>query len=333
MTTIRDVSARAGVSVATVSRVMHTPHVVSEETRQQVEKAIQETGYQPNLIARSFRTKRTFLILVLVPDIANPFFSRIIKGIEKTASEYGYSVLLGDSALSPERENAYAELVATKRADGLIQFSSRIPKPVERLVLENALPFVNACEVIPAFKGARVAIDDKESTAEMTRHLLSLGHRRIGVISGLKSSPQTLARLAGFKSTMKAHPKPVKTSFIIEGRETMESGYKAVAGFKRAELPDAIFCLNDEMAIGVMKRLSEIGLRIPRDISVAGFDDIEIGRFSTPTLTTISQPMEAIGQAAMKTLFAMIESRPIEQPLTVLPTQLIVRESTGPAPE
>lgn len=330
MTTNREVSMNAGVCVATVSRVIRQPDKVAAKTRRQVMKAIEETGYHPNLLVRSFRTNRSNFVLALAPNIANPFFSRIIRGIEQAASEVGYSVLLGHSAYLAEREDAYAELAATRRADGMIQFNARMPAPIAGAVADGGLPFVNACELIPDYKGARVSIDNIDAAARVTRHLLDLGHRKIGVITGPKSSPLPKARLKGVRAAIRKAPDAAGIAFIAAGKFTMESGYVAIANLAKSDILSAFFCFNDEMAIGAIQRFTEAGYKVPGDISIAGFDDIEMGRFSTPKLTTISQPAEKIGETAMGLLLELIEGRALETHNVVLPAELVVRESTGP---
>lgn len=331
MTTIRDISRRTGVSIATISRVMSQPEKVAEHTRRQVLKAIEESGYQPNLLARNFRANKSNVVLVLVPNIANPFFSNIIRGIEKVASELGYSVLLGDCAHSDEREDTYATLAATKRADGILQFNARLPGPVENPVRSNVLPFVNVCELIPDFDGPSVSIDNVDAAQRMTRHLLDLGHRRIGIVTGPTSTPLTKARMQGVRAALKDFGCGADLAFVVNGDFTMESGYGAVSDIDDGQMPDAVFCFNDEMAIGVIKRLSDLGLEVPGDVSVAGFDNIEFSRYIRPSLTTISQPTTQIGETAMRLLFELMEGRTPETPQIILPTDLIVRDTTSSA--
>jgi LacI family repressor for deo operon, udp, cdd, tsx, nupC, and nupG len=329
MATIREVSKRAGVSVATVSRAMRQPDKVTPKTRRKVERAIAETGYQPNMLARSFRTSRSELVLVLVPNIANPFFARVIRGIEQVATEKGYSVLLGDTRYSAEMEDRHAQLVSTRRADGLIQLNARMPKPVEAMVRARELPLVSACEVIDDYPGPAVMIDNVGAAGRMTSHLADLGHRNVGVVTGPKDNQHTVLRLEGYRRAAAA--RGLVTSFVAEGAYTMASGYEAVAKHEGRPLPTAILCFNDEMALGAIKRLVEGGHRVPEDVSVAGFDDIELGRYVTPGLTTVSQPADEMGRTAMRLFWGILSGEEAHDARVVLPTELIVRGSTGPA--
>ena len=331
MPTIRDVSARAGVSVATVSRVMRSPEKVAPKTRRRVERAIEETGYQPNMLARSFRTSRSQLVLVLLPNIANPFFARVIRGIGQVAAQHGYDVLLGDTAYEPAREDAYAELVSTRRADGLIHLGSRMPRPIEAMARNREVPLVSACEVIEGHDGPSVSIDNAGATERIARHLADLGHRTIGVVTGPKENQHTRLRLEGYKRA--AEHAGLRTLFVAEGAFDMPSGYEAVAKHEGRGVPDAVLCFNDAMAVGAMRRLHEAGLSVPRDVSVTGFDDLQLGRYVTPSLTTVSQPAEEMGRAAMRLFLEELSGEGAHAAHITLPTELIVRDSTGPAPQ
>lgn len=330
MSDIRDVAKAAGVSVATVSRYLHHPEKVRQATGRRVAAAIETMGYRPNFLARNFRTNRSYALLVLVPDISNPFFSEVIKGIENVAAEQGYSVLLGDTSYRKEREEEYAQIAATKRADGLIQLSGRIPKPVEEIVSAGALPFVSACEGVPGFPELNVGIDNIDAARRLTEHLIGLGHRSIGIITGPKNNQHTKARLEGFHRAMKAAQTPVEVAFIAEGDYSLRSGYNAISRYISEGRPDAVFCFSDQMAIGALRRLTEKGISVPGDISLAGFDNLEMTQYTIPALTTVSQPARILGEEAAKLLFEQINGNPPAGGALELAADIIVRESTGP---
>lgn len=334
MTNIREVSKLAGVSVASVSRTLGNPEKVSEKTRKKVFDAIAKSGYRPNLLARNFRTRKTYMIVVLVPDIANPFFARVIRGIEQTAQRKGYSVLLGDTQGNIDREFFYANMIMTRQADGLIQLSARMPFNGGYPELTSPLPMVNACECLTDPDIPRVQLDNVAAAKTMTEHLLSLGHQKIGVILGPESSPLTQERLLGYKSALKEAGISFLDSLIAAGDFTMESGRKAAGTLlSSGQKPSAIFCFNDEMAIGAVQRVKSAGLSTPKDISIAGFDDINFSAFCDPPLTTIAQPTEEFGFTAMTILYEILQGNMPENNQHILPFELIIRKSTGPAPQ
>lgn len=326
MSNIRDVARLAGVSVATVSRALSAPEKVSAESLAKVHKAIDQVGYRPNMLARNFRSTRAYAVVVLVPDISNPFYSLFIRALEDRAHQKGYAVLLGDTRGLPEREMEYIRRVETRLADGVIQLrpsSDNIPPGV---------PCVNACGC-EFTTGPSIRIDNRGAARSMVNYLISLGHKRIGVISGLKDNPHSIDRLEGYKEALAEAGIPFERDLIAEGDFTMWSGLNAAFQFcNMKHRPTAIFSMNDEMAIGAMQTLKGQGIRIPEDMSVTGFDDIAYARYSDPSLTTISQPAEEMGKMAMDMLLKVIEGEPLSQHECVLPTEFIIRKSTGPAP-
>lgn len=332
-TSIRQVARQAGVSIATVSRALTTPDKVSDKTLKKVLAQVERSRYKPNLLARNFRSKRAYAVVVLVPNIANPFFAEIIRGIEQVAQQHGYAVLLGDTEGREDREEYYVGLVETRQADGLIQLHPRLPK-----VAQGAggfeIPLVNACEYIQDAPCPRVGIDNVAAAREMTTYLIGLGHRRIGVVLGPNSSPLTTDRLKGYKLALRAAKIAADDTLIAQGDFTMSSGRSAVAElFTVSEPPTAVFCFNDEMALGAIRWLKSTGRSVPNDVSVVGFDDIEFASFCDPPLTTIEQPTREIGNKAMSVLFEMLSGGKPEVALHALPTKLIVRDSAAPPPK
>jgi LacI family repressor for deo operon, udp, cdd, tsx, nupC, and nupG len=334
MSSIRDVSRFAGVSVATVSRALRNPEKVAEETRARVLAAVRSVDYRPNMMARNFRSRQAFAIVVLAPDIANPFFARVVRGIEQVAQKGGYAVLLGDTQGLPEREAEYLNLVRSRQADGVIQLSARIdPQALAGLWRDGAAPaIVNACECADTGLCPRIRIDNVAAARAMTEHLIALGHHRIGVVTGPPASPLTRDRLAGHREALQAAGLAYDPALTVAGDFSLQSGLDAVSPLLRSgQPPTAIFCFNDEMAIGAIRGLKIAGLSTPRDMSVAGFDDIDFARFADPPLTTIAQPMEELGRAAMTVLLQILNGETPACDLTVLPTALVVRDSTAPA--
>ncbi|MDG1033786.1 MAG: LacI family DNA-binding transcriptional regulator [Luminiphilus sp.] len=333
MSSIRDVAKKANVSVATVSRFLNDPDKVAKKSAESVQAAIQELSYKPNLLARNFFKSRSYSILVLVPNIANPFFSRVIRGIEDVGQQHGYAVLLGDTRFSAQREAEYFQRVETRQAEGVIQLSPHHPGHWSDEGFN--VPFVNACECLPDAPYPTVNIDNAEAAKVVIEHLQSLGHKTIGCVIGpideSGSTPITIERLAGYKAAMNAAHCEVKDEYLVNGDFSLQSGFDAAQHFADLEdRPTAVFCMNDEMAIGLIQGLKANGLRVPDDISVAGFDDIEFARYSDPSLTTVDQPAEDIGRKAMTVLVDILEGRRPKDLRFTLPTELIARDSTGP---
>jgi LacI family repressor for deo operon, udp, cdd, tsx, nupC, and nupG len=326
---VRDIGAVASaakVSVATVSRTVQRPEMVSEQTRRRVYEAIEALGYTPNAQARNLRTSRTRLVIALVPDIANPFFSEVIRGMEQVAHESGYSVLLGDTQSSRAREQAYADMVAARQVDGLITLMRHLPK----LPMSGRLPIVNACEYVKNRDITSVRVDNVGAAKAAVEHLLTLGHRRIAFVSGPADSPISVDRQRGYEAALKRAGLAPNPALIAPGDFSMESGVRAIEYFLAQKRRfSAVFCSNDEMAIGAMRALAMHGFAVPGDVSVVGFDDIRFARYTSPPLTTIAQPKNELGREAMRMLIELLNDPSTPVLKRVLSADLVVRGSTA----
>src|SRR5215813_13490336 len=298
-------------------------------------QAVERLGFTPNAISKSLRTLRTGKLIVTVPDIANPFFSLILKGIEDAAQREGYNVLVRDTQHEEEREARYAEMLKRKEADGLIFLGHRMPKEavsIMKSVAPRCAPVVNGCEFSPRLGIPSVHIDNAKAAAEAMAHLYSLGHRRIGIVTGPLVSPLSRDRLEG--ATMRAKKEKAEREFIVmHGDFSVESGAAAAERLlSKADRPTAIFCFNDEMAMGVLKVARRLGIGVPEELSIVGFDDIRFAELMDPALTTIAQPMVQIGEGTVRLLLRILEGGgDADTPDSVtLPHKLIVRESTAP---
>lgn len=334
MATIYEVARRARVSTATVSRVLSQPGVVAPATRQRVLHAVELLGYEPNSTAKNLRTLRTGKLLVTVPDISNPFFSLILRGIEDAAQREGYSVLLGDTQHDDKREDGYALMLKRKEADGLIFLGHRLPKTAAELVRASSgrcAPVVNGCEFSPRLGIPSVHIDNAKAAAEAMDHLYRLGHRRIGIVTGPLASPLSQDRLSGAIARAK-QARAERECIVMHGDFSIESGSVAAERLLgRRDAPTAIFCFNDEMAMGVLETAKRRRLRVPDDFSVIGFDDIRFARYTDPPLTTVAQPMRAIGEGTVRLLLEILNGDGTKPPGSVtLPHTLTVRSSTAP---
>ncbi|HYD98121.1 MAG TPA: LacI family DNA-binding transcriptional regulator [Alphaproteobacteria bacterium] len=329
---MKEVARLAGVSTATVSRALERPELVSEETRRKVADAVASAGYKPNLLARNLRKMEARSIIVIVPDVSNPFFSEVIHGIETAAHRAGYSVLLGNTENDPARERAYGELIDDRRADGMILLNGRLPFRT-RLAGAELPPLVMACEYLSDQDVPTVRIDNIEGARRAVMHLLGLGHRRIGHVTGPMWNVLSRDRLQGYRDTLIDHGLPYAEALVQPGDFSIGSG--AAAGHALLSLPEpptAIFAANDEMAMGVLRAARERGVAVPEALSLVGFDDIRFAAYVDPPLTTVAQPCRRIGEQAMAMLGALLSSEPPEERRVVLEAELVVRRSTAPAP-
>lgn len=325
--TVKEIAAAAEVSVATVSRALQRPELVSEGTRQRIQEVVKRFGYTPNALARNLRTSRTRLIVALLPDIANPFFSEVIRGIEQVAHENGYSVLLGETQSSLVREQAYADMVAARQADGIITMAHRVPS----IPMEGRLPVVNACEYVKDKAISSVYIDNIAAASAAVGYLIALGHRDIAFVAGPATSPICVDREQGYRLALQRADIAMNPSLTVVGDFSIEAGERAVDLLLSQPSPfSAVFCSNDEMAIGAMRALAARGLRVPEDVSVVGFDDIRFSRYTTPALTTIAQPKNALGREAMSMMIELLNDPEVPARKRILSADLVVRGSTAP---
>jgi LacI family repressor for deo operon, udp, cdd, tsx, nupC, and nupG len=326
MADIRTVAAAAGVSIATVSRVLKTPEVVTKATRDKVMAAVEATGYRPNALASGLRRAKSDNIVVVVPFIQNPFFSGVIQGIEGVAFAEGYQVLLGESQNDQQRLDSYAAMLRSKTADGLILLGAALPSH-----LSEKTPLVLACEYFPDHRIPAIHIDNEAAAKEATEHLLSLGHRRIGKITGPLDNPLSRDRLAGYRAALAQAGIAYDEELVAEGSFDVESGHAAMTRLLDLKVPpSAVFSSSDEMAIGALKAAREHGKRVPDDLSLVGFDGIRFADFCDPPLTTVVQPNVEIGAAAARMMISILRGGAAAPDDIVLPAQLLIRQSTGP---
>lgn len=338
MPTMRDVAMLAGVSDATVSRAFNEPEKVTERTLERVRSAASKLNYTPNMLAASLRQMQSKTIVVIVPDLANAFFSKVLDGIEEVAAKAGLSLLLANSRDELEVERRCVEMVRSRRVDGVIQLGARSLQELVQIKDVHAIPFVHAIEAEQERFSPSVSIDNAQAAAEATSFVIGQGHRRIGVIAGRAESRISQLRLNGIHQAMNEAGIALPENQISYGEYTVHGGEEATGYLlDRASGVSALICMSDEMAIGAMSMLRSRGYEIPRDISVTGFDNIEIGGYLQPTLTTVSQPSRRMGEEAMRLMVAALNGTEDDQALlgrhVVLPTELVVRESVAPPKE
>jgi LacI family repressor for deo operon, udp, cdd, tsx, nupC, and nupG len=332
MANIHDVAKRAGVSPSTVSRVLSQHAVVAPATRRRVMAAVERLGYAPNASAKNLRMRSTRKLLVTVPDISRPLFSLILQGIEDLANHEGYSVLFGDTHYDQGREERYAAMLNQNEADGLIFLGRKLSKGVEAIVRarrDKRMPVVNVLGFEPQLGIPSVQIDNAGAAGEAVDHLYKMGHRRIGLITGPALSYVSAERLRGAQTrARKQHAE--RDMIVMHGDFSVESG--VVAGerlLSSKEPPTAVFCFNDEMAVGVLNAAKRRSLRLPEDLSIIGVDDIHFARFVDPPLTTVAQPMREMGEHAVRVLLSIIQGEKVASCIS-LPHTLVVRSSTAP---
>lgn len=334
--TRKDVAKRAGVSVAVVSYVVNDgPRPVTPETRAKVEKAIEELGYYPNELARSLRLQQSSTIGLITPDFTNPVYGEIAESIQEVCLPNGYLTLFVYSGDNPDREKQLLLMFRAKHVDGVIM-QPVTPDPLEAIkpLRKAKIPVVllqhDCCGV------HCVVLTDVQGGQLATQHLLDLGHRRVGLISGrLPSAARAEERLLGYRQTLKAagiEPDPV---LVIESDVNQNGGYQAMQQLLALpEPPTAVFCHNDVLALGAMHAIQVAGLSIPGDISIVGYDDTAGSAHLAPPLTTIRFSRKEMGHQAATILFRAIEQGEDHEPSTVrVPVELMVRASTGPPPQ
>jgi LacI family repressor for deo operon, udp, cdd, tsx, nupC, and nupG len=329
MVTIRDVADLAGFSIATVSRVLSKPETVTESTRHRVQQSIDALGYEPNFAAKSLRMARVSKILLTVPDISNPFFGSVIRGAEDAASIAGYSIVLGDTRHDEERELQYGSMLRRREVDGLIFLGHKLPPNLAQMLkTRDDAPIVNGCEHSPDLPVTSVHIDNHRAAMDAMEYLYALGHREIGVITGPLESPLSRDRLNGVRAA--AASVNLSASLRVSvGDFTVDSGEREARAFlTTTKRPTAIFCFSDEMAIGALSAMRSIGLDCPGSLSLMGFDDIRFARVMHPSLSTVSQPADAIGRESVRLLLEILGGQSTGKTSITLPHQLIIRAST-----
>ncbi|MGD0237224.1 MAG: LacI family DNA-binding transcriptional regulator [Syntrophorhabdales bacterium] len=328
MSNIVDVALKANVSIATVSRVVNNAsHKVNAITRKRVLEAIKELDYRPNALAIGLLMKKTMTVGIIIPDISNPYYAEIVRGVQDMADQHGYAVILLNTDRLQERITKHIHFLREKSADGIIFSGGAIHG---EKVLSSLEEFRDRVVVIGHHRveSPAVMIDNAGGAAKATRHLIELGHKRIAFIGGPDKSASAKDRVAGYKSAMIHQGYPVDRNLIGKGDFTPRSGYLAAKELIEKEDPTAIFAANDQMAFGAIRAANELGLRVPVDLAVVGFDNIPFGSYFDPPLTTVEVPMYRVGAAAMEMLVNLISRKHAEE-LRSFGTKLIVRASTA----
>ncbi len=327
MANIQHVAQKAGVSVATVSRVLNNATSVSPKTRHKVENAIKALNYEPSMLGRNLRNSESRLLLVLLPSISNPFYTEIVNGIQNTAIANNYNILLCETDSNPLRENIYFNMVKNKLADGVISMDPTVNMQKLNELAEN-YSVILCSEYEMGGSIPYVTIDNELAAYQAVKHLIKLGHHKIALINSDEKYLYARQRRNGYERALKEFDLSIRDEWIYHTKELeFQNGVQAMRiMFQLEEKPTAVFAVSDTLAIGALKGINGYGFHVPNDIAIVGFDNISFSNMTNPTLTTISQPMNKMGCIAVDMLINSIQGEKVES--VVLDHELIIREST-----
>lgn len=331
---IRDIARLANVSVATVSAVMNGKGNVSAELTSRVHQAMEALDYHPNHVARSLRVRRTFTVGMMIPDVTNPFFTDILSGVQHEARLHGYSVIFCDASENPELERQQLRTLFSRRVDGVLVAPTDSETARDR-AFQQRFPLVFFDRIPAGFRGSAVVTDNLDAARGATSHLIGLGHERIAIITGRRNLSNGSERLEGFRQALEEARVPVRQEYLRYGDFGLESGYRCALELMRLPSPPtAVFSCNNQMTLGLMRALGELGIPCPARVSVLGFDDFDWAASFRPSLTTVAQPSYEMGKEAMAMLMQKIQARleeggAAEDRVLTLKNELRVRESTA----
>jgi DNA-binding LacI/PurR family transcriptional regulator len=326
--TIYHVAEQAGVSIATVSKVINNTGRISDKTKKKVLKVMKELNYQPSVVASALTGKRTQTVGLLIPNIANPFFAEVARSMEDRAHELGFSVVMCSTDYQEEKEEKYISLLIRKRVDGFILASGfKSTGLIEELIKQN-LPVALIAHDISSLSLNTVSVDDYKGGYQAVSHLASLGHERIGMIAEEVRSNDD--RIRGYQDALEAYGLILDSSLLTRTASTVEAGKQEAERLLRLEKrPTAIFASNDILAIGAIQGARACGLSVPEDLSIVGFDNTILATISDPPLTTVAQPVHDMGRQVMDFLVDEIEGKKTMKQRMMLSPELVVRNSTA----
>lgn len=331
--TIRDVARLAEVAPTTVSRVLNDKGYISDETRQRVEQAIAELNYIPNALSQSLRYQKTDTIALVVSDITNPFWTTVTRGVEDVCNQHDLHVILCNTDEQEQKLENYIHMLLQRQIDGVLLVpTSHHSTPIARRILQKQVPLVLLDRVVNELDLQIVRGDSEQGAYLLTRHLLELGHCRVAMLCGQDSISTSELRIAGYRRALSEYELTQIPSLLRFGRYTVQSGYEMMHELaKEVEvLPTAIFAANNFIAVGILKALHELNLKVPQDISVVSFDDLPYDTIPEPFLTVAAQKPYEMGRKAAELLIAQIQGEPIAAVEVVLPIELIIRQSSAP---
>jgi LacI family transcriptional regulator len=327
--TIRDVARTAGVSPATVSRVLNTSDTVSPDLKERVLVAVRALDYRPNSQARSLRTRATTVLGVIISDITNPFFTAMVRGVEDAASQAGYSVVLANADEDLRKEQRYLEVAAAEQMAGVLLSPASATDTRIDVLAERGIPVVTIDRRLKTADVDWVMVNNHKAAKEATLHLAEQGCRRIGFIAGRLGTTTGAGRLAGYRAGLKEAGLPVERELIVGGEFRLDGGREATARLLALDdRPDGLFVSNNLMTIGAVDALDTAGVRFPRDLALVGFDDMMPALSLRSQITAVSQPTYEIGRQATELLLRRVNGETFPKRHITLPAQLKIRESS-----
>lgn len=329
--TIYDVAEAAEVSIATVSKVINGTGRISEKTRKHVLQVMEDLKYKPSMVASALTGKSTYTIGLTLPDLANPFFAEIARAVEDRGHEYGFNLFICSTDNDPEREIKYFSLLTQKRVDGIIIASRTQKDQYVKGLIQQQIPIAMIAREMPTLAVDTVMVDDFLGGYQAGSHLLELGHRRIAILAEDLNEMSTRERIRGCRQAMLNAQVEPDEALIAVGGFTVDSGKEAAGRLLEAEdRPTAVFACNDVLAIGANQAARRCGLRVPRDLSIIGFDNTVLATIMDPPLTTIAQPIQEIGRQVVDLLVQEIKGEKALKQRVLLMPQLVERSSCGP---
>ncbi len=331
MTSMNDVAKRAGVSIATVSRVLNNNSNVNDATRAKILKAIKELKYQPSRVAKRLRSKgiSSHLVGILVPDIRNPFYVDVLEGIEEVAYDHNYALIMCNFGQDEKKEKMYLEILQSESIDGLIAAPASEDDPLLRKMVKEGLPVVCVDRGLNGVKVDVVLVNNERGAYNAVDHLVKSGYKRIAFIAGLSTIPTSRWREKGYREALQANHIPIDEELIKFGDSSHESGVKHCSQLlKMTHPPDAIFAGNNLITLGVLETIHKMGRKVPEEVAVVGFDDMYWSNSLNPPLTAVRQPAHEIGRRAGELLLQRINDKERPHIQMILETELIVRKST-----
>ena len=327
MTGLRDVAKRAGVSISTVSLALREDPRIKASTRQRVVAAAADLGYRPNGLARDLKAGRTGMISVLIHDLGGPFYSELLRGVQARTLDLGYTTIVGCTAGG--QDGALTRLLTENRTDGAIVLDASISEDLLSSIASASFPVVVLDRVVAHPYVYLVTCDHEAGAYMATEHLIQSGYRHIAFVSGLESSLHSRLRYKGYLRALSEYDLAADKEYLYHGTYTEDSGYEIGLRMAQAQhMPEAVFSANDEMAIGILRAVTEYGLKVPDDLAIVGFDDVLVTQYVTPPLTTVRQPMYELGVEATKALSTALGGNFDIRPV-VLQTELVIRASSG----
>ena len=329
--TIGDVARVAGVSKQTVSRAINDKGEISASTKERIMQVVGELGYRPNRLARAMSTKNTFMVGLVVPDITNPFFPEVARGVQDAALARDYNVLMCNTDAEPDTEIQTLEMLTSQGVDGIIIFSGRVTREQLAEFAKVAPPIVTINRDFKHPALTPLMVDNLKGARLATEHFIQQGHTQIGMLTNKDYTPSQVRRVQGYRNTLERNGLSTDQSRIISEQPTLEGGYRATkALLEKHPLVSAIFCYNDLMALGAIRACFDLNKNVPNDVAIVGFDDIQLASMYSPALSSVQVDQYDIGRQAFQVLMQAIAQPDTQIATKQLDVNLVLRESTRP---